>query len=199
MGAPLYCDGCVRNAHAGCPSCATLRAELAAVRARFTAPIVCMCGSTRFKQSWITENVRLTGEGNIVLAVGLWGHHEQIAPDASTKSALDNLHKRKIELCDWVWVLDVGGYIGEPTLSEIGHAMRLGRPVRYLSGEFPGYVEPVDPLAVELAAVRARLAEVEREREAVERAEQICAPRTIAELTLGTVFGPNEPVMERKP
>ena len=123
------------------------------MRARFTAPIVCMCGSTRFKQAWISENARLTGEGNIVLAVGLWGHHERVFPDDETKAMLDNLHKRKIDLCDWVWVLDVDGYIGDSTRSEIEYAEQIGRPVRYLSREFSDYVEPVDPLEREVRAV----------------------------------------------
>lgn len=128
-----------------------------ALRARFTAPIVCICGSTRFKQSWITENARLTREGNIVLAVGLWGHHERQYPDEKTKAMLDDLHKRKIDLCDWVWVLDVGGYIGDSTRSEIEYAERLGRPVRYLSQEFPGYEEPVDPLRERVGELEADL------------------------------------------
>ena len=121
---------------------------------RFTAPIVCMCGSTRFKQAWISENARLTGEGQIVLSVGLWGHHEQVFPTNEQKAMLDALHKRKIDLCDWVWVLDVGGYIGESTRSEIAYATKLGRPVRYLNAEFPSYQEPIDRLAAENAELK---------------------------------------------
>jgi hypothetical protein len=137
----------------------------AAIKERFTAPVVCICGSTKFKQSWISENARLTGEGNIVLAVGLWGHHERQYPDAEMKQALDALHKRKIDLCDWVWVLDVGSYIGESTRGEIEYASALGRPVRYLSVEFPDYQEPQDPLVKQIAALTA---ENERLREALE-------------------------------
>lgn len=113
---------------------------------RFSAPIVCLCGSTRFKQTWIAENARLTGEGNIVLAVGLWGHHERKMPDAETKAQLDALHLRKIDLCDWVFVLDVGGYIGESTRKEIAYAQAKGLPVHYLSQQFPHYIEPKDDL-----------------------------------------------------
>jgi hypothetical protein len=137
------------NRTAPCPTCS-----------RFTAPIVCICGSTRFKQSWISENARLTGEGNIVLAVGLWGHHERVFPDEATKKKLDELHLRKIDLCDWVWVLDVGGYIGESTRNEIAYAEAHGKQVRYLSKEIPEYIEPVDPLLqVEsaLAELRGRI------------------------------------------
>lgn len=126
-----------------------LRAKLEAAEHRFTAPIVCMCGSTKFKQTWIAENARLTQEGNIVLAVGLWGHCERKFPTPEVKTKLDDLHKRKIDLCDWVWVLDVGSYIGQSTRSEIEYAKKLGKPIRYLSKEFPDYVEPVDEVAKE--------------------------------------------------
>lgn len=136
----------------------TLLTEVERLEARFTAPIVCICGSTKFKQAWISENARLTGEGNIALAVGLWGHHERIYPDAATKEKLDNLHKRKIDLCDWVWVLDVGGYIGDSTKSEIEYAAKLGKAVRYLSVEFPEYTEPKDDLLEKVERLQAQRA-----------------------------------------
>jgi nucleoside 2-deoxyribosyltransferase len=139
------------------------REEIAAKDARFVAPIVCLCGSTRFKQTWIAENARLTGEGNIVLAVGLWGHHERQYPDEATKAFLDALHKRKIDLCDWVWVLDVNGYIGDSTRSEIDYAVAHGKPVRRLSVEFPEYVEPVDPMVAAIAAKETEIAEIKEE------------------------------------
>jgi len=118
--------------------------RLEQVEERFNAPIVCICGSTRFKQACIAENARLTQDGNIVLAVGLWGHHERKKPTPEQKQRLDELHKRKIDLCDWVWVLDVGCYIGDSTRSEIKYAESLKKPVRYLSKEFPNYIEPIE-------------------------------------------------------
>ncbi len=139
--------------------------SLRAALGRFTAPIVCICGSTRFKQAWISENARLTGEGNIVLAVGLWGHHERVSPDEATKAKLDALHLRKIDLCDWVWVLDIGGYIGESTRNEIAYAEECGKPVWYLSQKFPDYVEPVDPM-------NAALARAEKAERGLDAAEQ---------------------------
>lgn len=120
--------------------------------------IVCMCGSTRFKQTWISENARLTGEGFIVLSVGLWGHHERIEPSPEQKAKLDELHLRKIDRSDWVWVLDVGGYCGESTTREIAYAKDHGKPVRYLSAERRGYAEPLDPLEAQVAELRGVLA-----------------------------------------
>ena len=48
------------------------------------------------------------------------------------KRDLDELHKRKIDLADEVFVLNVGGYIGESTRSEIDYAKSLKMPIRYL-------------------------------------------------------------------
>lgn len=126
-----------------------LEAENAAFRDRFKRPIVCLCGSTRFKTTWVAENARLTNQGEIVLSVGRWGHCEPRCLTDEEKKSLDETHKRKIDLCDYVFVLDVGGYIGESTQSEIAYAHEHGKPVRYLSQEFPDYVEPVDPLEAE--------------------------------------------------
>jgi deoxycytidylate deaminase len=97
--------------------------------------IVCLCGSTRFSEAFRTEMLRETLAGKIVLTVGCMTHSDAqlssvITPDV--KIALDVLHKRKIDLADEVLVLNVGGYIGESTRSEINHALTSGKPVRYL-------------------------------------------------------------------
>ena len=48
------------------------------------------------------------------------------------KLMLDELHKRKIDLADDVLILNVGGYIGESTRSELNYARAHGKPVRFL-------------------------------------------------------------------
>jgi hypothetical protein len=94
--------------------------------------IVCLCGSTRFKQVFIAENARLTMLGFIVLSVGFFGHGNERLLSVEEKTALDELHKRKIELADIVHVLNVGGYTGDSTRSEIQHALNLGKPIVFL-------------------------------------------------------------------
>ena len=54
------------------------------------------------------------------------------AEQEGVKETLDELHKRKIDLSDSVYVLNVGGYIGESTRSEIDYADSKGIPVVYL-------------------------------------------------------------------
>jgi len=45
---------------------------------------------------------------------------------------LDDMHKRKIDMADSIFVINVGGYIGESTRSEIEYAKKNGRGVQYL-------------------------------------------------------------------
>ena len=107
-------------------------------------PVVCLCGSTRFYETFQRANYDLTLRGEIVLTVGFYphastlhGHGEGVGHDSASKVALDKLHKRKIDLADYVLVLNVGGYIGESTRSEIGYARARGVPVRYLEPPAP--------------------------------------------------------------
>jgi len=48
------------------------------------------------------------------------------------KELLDKIHLRKIDLSDEIFVLNVGGYIGESTEREINYARRMGKKVRFL-------------------------------------------------------------------
>ena len=104
--------------------------------------VICLCGSTRFYDAFQQANYDLTMQGKIVLSVGFYphatseaGHGEGVGHDSVEKIALDELHKRKIDLADEVLVLNVGGYIGDSTRSEIEYAKKEGKIVRYLEVE----------------------------------------------------------------
>ena len=117
--------------------------------------VVTLCGSTRFKNEFMEAQKRLTLDGCIVISVGLFGH----AGDSEvwenmdegtltrTKEMLDDMHKRKIDMADEIYVINVGGYIGDSTRSEIEYARRTGKGVRYLE-------EPQLP-AISVAQMRA--------------------------------------------
>ena len=57
---------------------------------------------------------------------------EKVNMKAGLKDVLDELHFRKIDLCDEVFVINRDGYIGESTRNEIEYAQKLGKPVKYL-------------------------------------------------------------------
>ena len=104
-----------------------------------TAPIVvCLCGSTRFFKEFMLANYQETMAGRIVLSVGFYphsseqAHGEHIGVSVADKVKLDDLHKRKIDICNEVLVINVGGYIGESTRSEIDYAVAHEKRVRYL-------------------------------------------------------------------
>lgn len=45
---------------------------------------------------------------------------------------LDEIHKQKIDVSDEIYVLNVGGYIGESTKTEIEYAKVKGKKISYL-------------------------------------------------------------------
>lgn len=105
-----------------------------------TYPVVTLCGSTRFKDEFMEVQKKLTLQGYIVISVGLFGHSgDNEVWDgmdegtlSKTKEMLDDMHKCKIDMADEIFVINVGGYIGDSTRSEIEYAKARGILVRYL-------------------------------------------------------------------
>lgn len=95
--------------------------------------VITLCGSTRFKDAFIEAQKRLTLDGNIVISVGLFGHSgDDEVWTKDTKEMLDDMHKRKIDMADEIFVINVGGYIGSSTRSEIEYATVTKKTVKYL-------------------------------------------------------------------
>lgn len=100
--------------------------------------IVCLCGSTRFMEAFFEAGWDFTLKGYIVLSIGVCkitdkdGAHGAEALGKDVAERLDELHLRKIDLADEVFVLNVGGYIGESTGKEIAYAQKIGKPISYL-------------------------------------------------------------------
>lgn len=95
--------------------------------------VITLCGSTKFKEQYIEAQKWLTLEGNIVISVGLFGHSgdDEVWAEG-TKTMLDDMHLRKIDMADEIYVINVGGYIGQSTRNEIAYAQSRGITVRYL-------------------------------------------------------------------
>jgi len=99
--------------------------------------IICLCGSTKFKQEFEKANRLLTMSDWIVLSVGSFHHSEDNSKIKSEivkrKRQLDLLHLRKIELAQVILIIDVKGYIGISTKREIEYAQNLGKNILYYS------------------------------------------------------------------
>jgi hypothetical protein len=108
--------------------------------------IICLCGSSKFVADMAVMAWQLEKEGAITVGLHLlppW--YPGVARDHQAeaegiKEQMDELHLRKIDLADRVFVMNVGGYIGESTTREIAYAKKLGKPVGYLEPDLPSAV-----------------------------------------------------------
>ena len=102
--------------------------------------VITLCGSTRFKDEFMKAQKDLTLQGNIVISVGLFGHsgdnevweNMDEGTLTKTKEMLDDIHKRKIDMSDEIFVINKNGYIGKSTKSEIEYAKAKGKYINYL-------------------------------------------------------------------
>ena len=102
--------------------------------------VITLCVSTKFKDEFLKVQKELTLKGNIVISVCLFWHsgdnevweNMDEGTLTKTKEMLDDMHKRKIDMADEIFVINVNGYIDESTKSEIEYAKSTGKKVNYL-------------------------------------------------------------------
>lgn len=94
--------------------------------------IITLCGSTRFKNAFEEMERKLTLEGVIVLTVGFYEKIDGTVLSENQIELLNELHRKKIQMSDGIFVINKDGYIGTSTQSEIEFAKALGKVVEYL-------------------------------------------------------------------
>lgn len=103
--------------------------------------VVCLCGSSRFYKEFQEAAYEETMAGRIYLSIGFCpcaadkNHGECVGHTSEEKLFLDELHKRKIDMADEVFVVNAGGYIGDSTKSEVAYAIRKDKPIRWLEAD----------------------------------------------------------------
>ena len=100
---------------------------------------VTLCGSTRFKNDFSQVNLWLTLMGCSVYSVSSFPQVEAMVFSREQKELLDRVHKNKIFCSHAIFVIDVNGYIGESTRSEIEYAKSEGCKVYYLTNHMEEY------------------------------------------------------------
>lgn len=93
--------------------------------------VVTICGSVKFWDKIQEMSERLELENGYVV-IGIIPHVMDRDLTASEKDLLGELHREKIDLSDAIYVVNVGGYIGESVKSEIEYAKAKGKEVIYL-------------------------------------------------------------------
>lgn len=114
-------------------------------RAPSAPPVVTLCGSSRFPDAFALANMHLTMEGCVVIGLSCFGHADQptgakfLTSDGGENSPLKQLlgqmHFRKIDISDAIYVVNPGGYVGSSTKREIEYARSKGKAVKWMFPE----------------------------------------------------------------
>lgn len=105
--------------------------------------IVVLCGSSKFVDAmavcaWLIER------DEKAITLGLHLLPDWYAPDLpadhlaeheGVAGEMDELHLRKIDLADEVFVVDCGHYVGESTMAEIAYTQELDKPLRWFMSD----------------------------------------------------------------
>lgn len=94
--------------------------------------IICLCGSTRFKEDFERMAREQTLKGRIVLTLALFSKDDGENLDQEQRTLLQHLHRHKIKLSDEILVVNRDGYIGSSTQSDIEFASSLNKHVEYM-------------------------------------------------------------------
>jgi NTP pyrophosphatase (non-canonical NTP hydrolase) len=108
--------------------------------------VVCLCGSTRFRQDFLAAQEAEALLGRIVVGPGVFSKAEGRALTEDEIERLRQLHRRKIEMADELLVVAPDGRIGEATSEEIEYGRSLGKTVRFWRPERPAPIDPVHAL-----------------------------------------------------
>jgi len=93
--------------------------------------IITVCGSLRFYKEMMEITEKMELEGNCMLSVIYPTKEDKDAYTEEEVLILDKMHKEKIKLSDAILVVNVGGYIGNSTKSEIEFAKSLNKEIIY--------------------------------------------------------------------
>ncbi len=101
--------------------------------------VVVMCGSSKFCEimavaAWLIEKKEKAITMGLHLLPGWYFDKiisDHLAEHEGVADAMDQLHMRKIDLCDEIFVVNYGDYIGSSTTNEIHYAQKLGKPIRW--------------------------------------------------------------------
>ena len=93
--------------------------------------IVTICGSMKYKNIMLEKALELQLKNKYVVLQPVYGIDNYKYTDED-KKILGELHYKRIDISDAIYVVNVDGYIGESTKKEIEYAKRLGKEILYL-------------------------------------------------------------------
>ena len=102
--------------------------------------IVVLCGSSRFVDimavcAWLIERDENAIAMGLHLLPQWYGENipDHLAEHEGVAEAMDELHLRKIDLADEIFVVNFEDYIGDSTHREICYTQKIGKKIRWYS------------------------------------------------------------------
>lgn len=93
--------------------------------------IITVCGSLRFQKEMMEISEKMELMENCVLTPIYPTNPDKDAYTEKEVVILDKMHKEKIKISDAILVVNVNGYIGNSTKSEIEYAKSLNKEIIY--------------------------------------------------------------------
>ena len=108
--------------------------------------IICLIGSTKFKDTFEKVAQELSLAGNIVLKPNVFSQYDDIDLTNEQCNLLIEATRKEIKMADEIMVINVNGYIGDLTLQEIGYAYTKGKRISFIEPlEYMLESEPINP------------------------------------------------------
>ena len=93
--------------------------------------VITLCGSMKFQDEMMKIAEKLALDGDCVLTpVYMVTQHPEVTDEKIKRLKKEQL--KRIELSDEIFVVNVGGYVGESTIAEIEYAKKMGKEVKWL-------------------------------------------------------------------
>ncbi len=93
--------------------------------------IITICGSLRFMNEIMDIAEKMELKGNCMISPIYPTNSDKDAYTDEEAEMLDKMHKEKIKISDAILVVNVNGYVGESTKSEIEYAKSLNKEIIY--------------------------------------------------------------------
>lgn len=93
--------------------------------------IITVCGSYKFKKEMTEITEKMTLKGICMITPNELTKTDKNAYTEDEILMIDKMHKEKIKLLDAILVVNVNGYIGNSTNSEIEYAKSLNKEILY--------------------------------------------------------------------
>lgn len=92
--------------------------------------VITICGSMRYSKEMmkISEELELKKGYAVIQCVY---NIDGLTHEGIDASILDKIHRKKIDISDAIYVVNINGYIGNSTKSEIEYAINNGKEVIY--------------------------------------------------------------------